>query len=91
VHALGVGPAILGDPEAIADADALDHQDTILDLDLTDRLNVVAVRIDFDLARFQRAGEGAGQSPASRGHDIVKRGRVRRILPGLHAVVLGHL
>jgi hypothetical protein len=33
-----------------------------LEVDVTDRLHLVGLRIDFDLTRFQRAGKGAGQS-----------------------------
>jgi hypothetical protein len=58
--------------------DALDHQDVILGFDLADRLGVVGLWIDFDLTRFQRAGERAGQSAAGCGDYVVESGRVRR-------------
>jgi hypothetical protein len=71
--------------------DAPDDEHLVLELDLADRLDVVALRIDLDLTRFQRAGEGAGQSAAGGGHHVVKRRRVGRVLLGADAVVLGHL
>ena len=71
--------------------DALDDEHPILDLDLADRLDLVALRIDFDLTRFQRAGEGAGQSAAGRGHDVVERGCVRRVRFRIDPIMLGDL
>jgi hypothetical protein len=59
--------------------------------DLADRLDLVALRIDLDLTRFQRAGEGAGQSPTGGGHDVIERRRMRRVLLGPDAIVLGDL
>jgi hypothetical protein len=91
VHALDLVAAILRHAEAIAHDDAPDHEHLVLELDLTDRLDLIALRIDFDLTRFQRAGEGAGQSPAGRGYDVVERGGVRRVLLGGDAVVRGDL
>jgi hypothetical protein len=91
VHAFGLFSARVRDREAITHTDALDHEHVILGLDLADGLDLVALRIDLDLTRLQRAGERAGQSPASRGHDVVERGRVRRIAIGIHAVVLSDL
>jgi hypothetical protein len=77
--------------QSIAHADALDDQHPILSLDLPDRLHFVPLRIDFNLTRLQRAGKGAGQSPPSCRHHIVERGRVRWIVLGAHAIVLGNL
>jgi hypothetical protein len=91
VHALDIGAAVVGHAQAVPHVDALDHQDAVLLLDLADRLDVVLLRIDFDLTRFQRAGEGAGQSAAGGGDNVVECGGMRRILLGLDAVVLGHL
>jgi hypothetical protein len=71
--------------------DAADHQHLVLELDLTDRLNLVALRVDFDVTRLQLAGAGAGQSPAGRGDHIVERGCVRRVLLRRDAVVRGDL
>jgi len=58
---------------------------------LADRLNLIALRVDFDLTRFQRAGKSARQSAAGRGDHVVKRRGVGRILLSRDAVVLGHL
>jgi hypothetical protein len=60
-------------------------------VDLADRLDLVLVLLELDLTRFQRAGEGAGQSPAGRGDDVVERRRVRREGVRRDAVVLGDL
>ncbi len=91
VHAFDLLAAVLRDGEPIADRDAPDHQDLLVKHNLADRLDLKALRIDLDVTRFQRAGEGAGQSAAGGGYDVVKRGRVRRILLGRDAVVLGDL
>lgn len=91
VHPFGLFAARVIDREAITHADAFDHEHVVLGLDLADRLDLVALSIDFDLTRFQRARERAGQSPASRSDDVVERGRVRRIAVRIHAVVLGDL
>jgi hypothetical protein len=72
------------------DADPLDHQHAVLDLDLAPALDVVGVPLDFDLTRLQRAGKGARQSADGRGHHVVEGGRLRRSLLGINAVVLGH-
>jgi hypothetical protein len=50
----------------------------VLDLHLADRLDLELLGIDVDLTRFQRAGEGARQSPAGGRDDVVERRRVRR-------------
>jgi len=91
MHALGIRPAILRHREPVANGDAADHQHLVLELDLTDRLDVVALWIDFDLTRLQRAGEGAGQSAAGRRDHVIERRGVRRVLLGVHAVVLRDL
>lgn len=91
VDALRLGATLLRDREAIDDADPLDDQDAVLVLDVSDRLDLVALRIDLDLTRLQRAGERAGQSPTGRGDDIVERRRVGRILLGSNAVMLRDL
>ena len=63
----------------------------VLCLDLPNGLHLVALGIDLDLARLQRAGEGASQSAASCGHYVVECGGVGWVLLGPDAVVLGHL
>lgn len=91
VNSLDVSAPVLRDDEAVIDPDPLDHEDAVLSLDLAGGLDVVALGIDVDLTRLQRAGERAGQSPTGRSHDVVERRGVRRILLGIDAVVLGHL
>ncbi len=91
MHPLGLFPSLFGDREPVAHVDALDDQDVVLGLDLADRLHVVAVGIDFDLTRLQRAGEGAGQSAPGSGDHVVERCGVWRILLGANAIVLGDL
>jgi hypothetical protein len=48
--------------------DPPDHQHLVLGLDLADSLDLEPVTLDFDLTRFQRAGERARQSAAGCGH-----------------------
>lgn len=59
VHSFGLFASLVGNREPITHVDAFDNEHALLGLDLADRLDVVPVRIDFDLARFQRAGERA--------------------------------
>jgi hypothetical protein len=91
VHSLGFGSSFLGDCESIVDSDPLDHEHPVVGLDLPGRLNLVALRIDLDLTRLQRACKRAGQSATGRRNDIVKRRRVRRVLGWIDPVVLGYL
>jgi len=91
MHPLGLLAPVLRDGEPVAHGDAADDEDLVVELDLPDRLDVVALRVDFDVTRFQRAGEGAGQSAAGGGDDVVERRRVRRVLLGVDAVVRGDL
>jgi hypothetical protein len=58
---------------------------------LPDRFHLVGVSLDFDLARFQRPGEGAGESPARGRDDVVERRRAGRKVRWRNAVVLRHL
>ena len=71
--------------------DALDDEHLFLEHHLADCLDLIALRIDIDVARFQRAGEGAGQSAASGSHHVVQRRCVRGVLVGADAVVLSDL
>ena len=91
VHSLDVGAPVLRDGEAVIDPDPLDHEDAVLGLDLAGGLDLVALGIDVDVTRLQRAGERAGQSPTGRSDDVVERRGVRRIPLRIHSVVLGHL
>jgi hypothetical protein len=91
MDALGLVSPFRGDGESIAHVDALDQQDPVLCLDLPRRLDFVPLRIDFDLARLQRAGEGARESPPGCRHHVVERGRVRWVILRAHPIVLGNL
>jgi len=82
---------LVGQRDAVRDRDALDDQDAVLDLDIPDRLGLVAVRVDFDSARLQRARVRAGQSAAGGGHHVVERGGARRDVPRRNPVVHGDL
>jgi hypothetical protein len=60
MDALDLVSPFRGDGESIAHTDAFDQQHPVLGLDFPYRLDFVAFRIDFDVTRLQRAGEGAG-------------------------------
>jgi hypothetical protein len=81
----------VGNPEPIPNGDAANHENLVLEHNLADRLDLVALRINLDLTRLQRAGERARQSAPSRRHDVIQRGRVRWVPIGGDAVVLGDL
>ena len=91
MHPLSFISAFLRDREPVAHVDAFDEQNAVLCLDLANRLDLIALGIDLDLTRLQRAGEGARQSTASSGHNVVQRRGVGRVLLRPDAVVLGHL
>jgi hypothetical protein len=91
VDALGLVSPFRSDGESIAHVDAFDDQHAVLGLDLAHRLDFVALRIDFDLARLQRAGKGAGQSPPGCRHHVVERGRVGWVIVAADAIVFGDL
>jgi len=91
VHSFGVRSSLVGDGEPVVDSDPLDHEHSVVGFDLAGRLDVVALWIDFDLARLQRACERAGQSAAGRRNDVIERRGVWRVLGGIDAVVLGNL
>jgi hypothetical protein len=91
VHSLDLRAAFLGNRKSIADLDPLDYEHTVLGLDLPDGFDLVTLGIDFDLARFQRASEGAGQSAAGGCHHIVERGGMRWVLLRSDAVMVGDL
>jgi hypothetical protein len=91
MHPLHLLPPVRRHRDPIIDADPLDNQHAILGLDLADRLDLVALWIDLDLARLQRAGERARQSPPGGSHHVVEGGGVWRILIGTHPIVRSHL
>jgi hypothetical protein len=90
-HALGRVVVLLGERDAVGDGDAADHEDAVDVLDVADRFGFVALGIDLDSARLQRARVRAGQSAAGRGHHVIERRGARRDAPGRHPVVLGDL
>jgi hypothetical protein len=91
VHPLGFFSAFIGDREPVAHVDAFDEQHAVLGLDLANGLDLIALGIDLDLTRLQRAREGAGQSAAGSSHYVVECRGVRRVLLRTDTVVLGHL
>jgi hypothetical protein len=91
MNSLDLLATAVGNPEPIANADAANHENLVLEHNLADCLDLVALRINIDLTRLQRAGEGARQSAAGGGHHVVKGGRVRRVPIGADAVVLRDL
>ena len=74
--------------EFVDNVDALDHQHVVLELDLSARQ--ASKPLHRDLARFQRASEGAGKSAPRRGDDIVERRCVRLDLCRIDLVMLGN-
>jgi hypothetical protein len=91
VDALRLLTLLLRHGQAVVGRDPFDHEHAVALEDLADGLDLIPLRIDFDLTRFQRAGKGARQSATGRGDDIVERRGVRRKLLGIDAVVLGDL
>jgi hypothetical protein len=91
VDTFGVCPPFLGDCEAIVDPDALDHENAIVGFDLAGGVDLVALGIDFDVTRLQRAGERARESPAGCRDDVIERRGVGRKSRWVDAVVLGNL
>jgi hypothetical protein len=83
--------ADVGNPEPIPNGDAANDENLVLDDNVADRLDLVALRINIDLTRLQRAGESARQSAAGRRDDVVERGRMRWVPTRADAVMLGDL
>jgi hypothetical protein len=71
--------------------DALDHENAVLDFDLTCRVCDQSSFCGSDLTRFQRASERTGQSTRSGGDDIVERGGVLGLATTVDAVMVGDL
>jgi hypothetical protein len=67
------------------------HEDAAVFFYFTTHFTDEALGRDFDLARCQRAGKGAGESAACRCDDVVDSRGVRRGLRRVHTVVLGDL
>jgi hypothetical protein len=67
--------------------DPLDHQDLVLELDLTDGMTSETTVPGGDAARLERTPESAGQSTRGRRHHIVQGGGMRLERPFGRAVV----
>ncbi len=80
-----------GDAEPVRDMDPLDHENVVLELDLADRLACQPALARIDTTRLQRAPEGAGQSAARGGDDVVECRGVLGLAAPLDAVVVSHL
>lgn len=79
------------DDEPVANPNALDHEDAVLDLDLTLGFRCEKPLARADAARFQRAPEGPGQSPGGSGDHVIERRRLLGLATARHAVVIRHL
>ena len=89
MHALDDLPVVGISIEVIGDVDLLDDQNVLLIL--TDYTANVRREIGVhgrDVARFQRAGEGSGQSTRRRSDDVVNRRVPCAEFVGIHAVML---
>ncbi len=76
VHAVNGFPSFQRRSEVINNMNASDHQYAIFCLDLASDFGRQLFIAGVDLARFQRASEGAGESTTGRSNDKVQRGRV---------------
>ena len=88
VDALDGVSRLLRRDDFVDHVDALDDQYVLLELDLSARHT--SETLDGDLARFQRASEGTGQSAGRSGHDVIERRGVRLDLRRINLVVLSH-
>jgi hypothetical protein len=76
--------------QRVGDANRLDDQDLVLDVDVTFGRCAEPPFARVDAARLQRAAQGAGQSTGGGGDDVIEGGGVLGILAGSSAVVLTH-
>jgi hypothetical protein len=74
----------------IGDVNSPNHQDVVLCLDLSSNFRRQSVVAGFDLARFQRAPEGADQSATCGRHHVIQRCGVRLGHFWANVVVFGH-
>jgi hypothetical protein len=77
--------------ERVPDADPLDDENFVLEVDLAFGFRRELPLACVDPARLQRATQGAGESTGGRGDDVVKGRGMVGILAGRGAVVLPHL
>jgi hypothetical protein len=86
VHALHGLALRLVCPKEVSHVDPADHQHAVLLHHLAPDIGRKGSLAGLDSARLQRATEGAGESAAGRGHDVVERGRDLTL--GLDPIVL---
>jgi hypothetical protein len=77
--------------QQVANPNPLDHEHLFLQDHVAFRFGAQSPVTGVDLARLQRAAEGAGQSTGSCGNDIVESGRVVGVLARRRPVVLANL
>src|SRR5258708_25729682 len=82
---------IRSDAESVANVDAFDHQDAVLEFDLAGRVALESAFASRDVTRFQRASEGAGQSAGCGGDDVVERRRTFRFASCRPTLVLANV
>ena len=87
----GCAVDVVVDAQRVLDVDAPDHEHAVLRLDLPGRVARELPSCGVDVARLQRASEGAGQSAGSRGDDVVERGRPLDVAATRDAVVIRDL
>ena len=90
-HTLDRRALLLVGREVIGDRDTPDHQDCAVDVNLTDHIGPDLLGAGRDMARFQRAGKRAQQSPTCGRDQVVQRRGVRMRDIGREAVVGGNL
>ena len=89
VGALGRGALGRVQLQVVVDVDRADYQDLAVLTDIAGRLTGEVSLASRYVARFQRASQRPGQSPGGGRHHKVQRRGMRRMLPGVDAVVLG--
>ena len=82
---------VAGHLQQIAHVDSLDHEDTVVDLDLAGRLPDKTAVASVDVTRLQRASEGSRQSAAGGGDDVVERRGALGVAGSGDPVVVGDL
>jgi hypothetical protein len=89
IGAFGCRSLLRSQPQPVGDVDAADDQDAVLLLDLANSLRRQEPVSGRNLARFQRTAKGAGQSPRSRGDEVIERRIARLVHPLVDTIVLG--
>jgi hypothetical protein len=90
VHALNGFSRFDRGNKVINDVNSPDHQHVVLGFDLSSDFCRQAFVACVDLARFQRAPEGACQSTTCRSHYVVKRRGMRVGDFGAYVVMFGY-